>query len=311
MQVEGVISVPRLSIIVPHISDEASLETTILSVLENRPQGSEILVVHNGDYNDPYELDDDEIRLIEAPAGSELVEQVSIAARQAFGSVLHTLLPGCSVEANWTAPAMAWFQDASIGSVAPSITTNELKSTTYAGLDPHCLPRRAWCQRIRRGEDAVASLCGGFYRRQTIQALDGWMPLSQREGAEAEMALAMHILSMRCIAEPESKISAPKSVIEGQVGGYALGSFAGKLAMAYSQLSPSSLASNSIAARIGHLAGGLISPTSVAERLGWVIGVSDRSLVKDVRERIEQAEASSTRHRAKQPAEYQDTRRAA
>jgi hypothetical protein len=311
MQVEGVISVPRLSIIVPHISDEASLETTILSVLENRPQGSELLVVHNGDYHDPYELDDDEIRLIEAPDGSELVEQLNIATREAFGNVLHTLLPGCCVEANWTAPAMAWFQDAAVGTVSPSVTALAGKGSSYAGLAPHCLPRRAWCSRIRRGEDAVASMCGGFYRRQTVQALDGWMPSSQREGAEAEMALAMHILSMRCIAEPESKIFAPKNVIEGQVGGYALGNYAGKLAIAYSQLSPSSLASNSIAARIGHLAGGLISPTSVAERLGWVLGVADRSLVEEVRERIEQAEASSSRHRIKPSNDYQDSRRAA
>jgi len=311
MQVEGVFSVPRLSIIVPHISDDASLETTILSVLENRPQGSELLVVHVGNYNDPYKLDHDEIRLVEAPIGSELVELVSLAASEACGSILHTLLPGCCVEANWTAPAMAWFQDATIGAVSPSVMTNDGRSSTYAGLDPHCLPRRSWCQRIRRGEDAVASMCGGFYRRQTIQALGGWMPMSQREGAEAEMALAMQVLSMRGIVEPESRLSAPKSVIEGHLGGYALGNYAGKLAMAYSQISPSSLASNSLAARIGHLAGGLISPTSVAERLGWVLGVADRSLVEDVRRRIEQAEVHLSRRQTKPTTDYQDHRRAA
>lgn len=311
MQVEGVFSVPRLSIIVPHISDEASLETTILSVLENRPQGSEVLVAHAGDYPDPYELDHDEIRLIEAPSGSELVALVNVAATEACGTILHALLPGCCVEANWTAPAMAWFQDATIGTVSPSVVALGVKNATYAGLDPHCLPRRAWCQRIRRGEEAVASMCGGFYRRQTVQALGGWIPLSQREGAEAEMALAMHVLSLRGIAEPESRLTAPKSIIEGQLGGYALGNYAGKLAMAYSQLSPSSHLSNSLAARIGHLAGGLISPTSVAERLGWVLGVADRSLVEDVRERMEHAEANLTRKRAKPASDYQDSRRAA
>ncbi len=311
MQVEGVYSVPRLSIIVPHISDEASLETTILSVLENRPQGSELLVVHAGNYIDPYELDGDEIRLIEAPTGADLVEQVSVASSEAFGTVLHTLLPGCCVEANWTAPAMAWFQDAAIGMVSPSVVTVDARGSTYVGLDPHCLPRRAWCQRARRGEEAIASLCGGFYRRQTIQALGGWIAMSQREGAEAEMALAMQVLSMRGIAEPESSLSAPKNVIEGQLGGYALGNYAGKLAMAYSQLLPSSHASNSLASRIGHLAGGLISPTSVAERLGWVLGVADRSLVDEVRERIDQAEACLSRHRANSTANYQENRRAA
>ena len=311
MQVEGVFSVPRLSIIVPHISDEASLETTLLSVLENRPQGSEILVAHAGNYSDPYQLDRDEIRLIKSPCGAGLVELVNNALQEACGPILHTLLPGTSVEVNWTAPAMAWFQDSSIGCVSPSVHSKDGRNVSYAGLDPHCLPRRAWCQRVRRGEHAIASLCGGFYRRQTVQALGGWMPTSSREGAEAELALAMQALDMRGIAEPESRLCAPKNVIEGQLGGYSLGNYAGKLAMAYAQLSTSSLASNSLAARIGHLAGGLISPTSVAERLGWVLGVADRSLVDEVRSRIADAETQLSRGRTKSVDDYQLNRRAA
>ncbi len=311
MQVEGVFSVPRLSIIVPHIFDETSLETTLLSVLENRPQGSELLVAHAGNYRDPYQLDRDEIRLIEAPAGSTLVELLNFASSEACGSILHTLLPSCIVESNWTAPAVAWFQDSTIGTVSPSVSITNGKHANYAGLDPQCLPRRAWCPRIRRGEEAIASLCGGFYRRRTIQALGGWKLTGQREGAEAEMGLAMHGLSLRQVAEPESRLSAPKNVIEGQLGGYALGNYAGKLAKAYSQLSLASHTSNSLAARLGYLAGGLISPTSVAERLGWVLGVADRSLVAEIRSRIERAESFLSRRGSKPAAEFGENRRAA
>lgn len=311
MQVEGEFSVPRLSIIIPHICDESALETTLLSVLENRPTGSELLVAHPGNYRDPYDLDDDEIQLVEAPAGAGLIDLVNIAARQASGTILHTLLPGSLVETNWTAPAVAWFQDSTIGSVSPSVSILEGKSQVYSGLDPHCLPRRAWSQRIRRGENAVASLCGGFYRRQIIQALNGWMPSSQREGAEAELALGLQSLEVRCVAEPESRLYATRSTIEGQMGGYALGHYAGKLAMAYSQLLSLPLASDSLAARIGHLAGGLISPTSVAERLGWVLGVSDCSLIAEIQTRIENAEAYLSRGSSKLPREFSEVRRAA
>lgn len=309
-QVEGVSSVPRLSIIVPYISDVAALETTLLSVLENRPQGCEVLVAHVGDYHDPYSLDHDEIRLIEAPADSQVVELVNAAASEACGAILHTLLPGCSVRNNWSAPALAWFQDASIGSVAPTMVPTDGKGT-YAGLNPHCLPRRAWSQRIGRGEQAVATLCGGFYRRHVVTALNGWITSGHREGAEAEMALALQTLSLRGIAEPESQIEAPRSVIEGRTGGYALGNFAGKLSMAYSQIALSAPNSNSLASRLGHLAGGLISPTSVAERLGWVLGAKDRSLVSDIASRIERADALGANRQAKSSTEYRDTRRAA
>ncbi len=312
MQVEGVISVPRLSIIVPHIFGEAALETTLLSILENRPQGCELLVAHAGDYTDPYDLDCDEIHLIEAPAGSELIDLVNVAAREASGSVLQTILPGCVVDANWSAPALAWFQDSTIGSVSPSINPLDGKAQAYTGLEPQCLPRRAWSQRSRRGDRIVASLCGGFYRRQMIHSLNGWLNSGHREGAEVEMGLAIHALSMRGVAEPESQMSAPRNVIEGQLGGYQLGSYAGKLAMAYSQLVSSPLASDSFAARIGHLAGGLISPSSVAERLGWVLGLSDRSLVAEIRSRIEEAEASLSRYCSKPTkTQFGEARRAA
>lgn len=299
MQVEGVISVPRLSIIVPHISGEAALETTLLSILENRPQGTEILVVHAGDYMDPYALDHDEIQLVEAASGSGFVDLLNVAAREASGSILQTVLPGSRVEPDWTVPALAWFQDSTIGSVSPLVSTVDGKPQTYSGLTSQCLPRRAWSHRTRRGEQVVASFCGGFYRRQMIQSLNGWIGAGHREGAESELGLAMHALSMRGVAEPESKMSAPRSVIEGQLGGYQMGSYAGKLAMAYSQLVSNPTASGSLAARIGHLASGLISPSSVAERLGWVLGLSDRSLVADVRSRIEIAEANLSRYGTK------------
>ena len=312
MQVEGVISVPRLSIIVPHISDEAALETTLLSILENRPQATELLVVHTGDYKDPYDLGLDEIQFVEVASGSGLLDLINAAAREASGSILQTVLPGCRVDPDWTVPALAWFQDPTIGSVSPLMSNFDGKVQTYSGLTSQCLPRRSWSHRTRRGEQVVASLCGGFYRRQMIQSLNGWTGDGHREGAEAEMGLAMHALSLRGVAEPESKMSAPRNVIEGQLGGYQLGNYAGKLAMAYSQLVSNPKASGSLASRIGHLASGLISPSSVAERLGWVLGLSDRSLVADVRARIELAEANLSRYGSKSTrTNFGEVRRAA
>ncbi len=44
---------PRLSIIVPYCRDEAAFETTLVSVLENRPNQCEVLVPHDGSYQDP------------------------------------------------------------------------------------------------------------------------------------------------------------------------------------------------------------------------------------------------------------------
>jgi hypothetical protein len=59
------------------------------------------------------------------------------------------------------------------------------------------------------------------------------------------------------------------------------------LAVAYSQASGQNIVQQSLAAKVSHLAGGLFNPQSVAERIGWVFGLSDRSLVTPVQERFE------------------------
>jgi hypothetical protein len=135
-------------------------------------------------------------------------------------------------------------------------------------------------------------MCGGFYRRTLLMALGGWFPPTSREVAEVELALAAQALGFRCLAEPNSTLFAEASSVEGQAGGYAMGHAAGRLAMAYSQATGSNLASESLAARIGHLAGCVFSPHSVAERLGWVLGVSDRCWAAAIHERLEEARAA-------------------
>lgn len=44
----------RLSILIPFLGDRDSLETTLASVLRNRPEGTEVVVALGRDYDDPY-----------------------------------------------------------------------------------------------------------------------------------------------------------------------------------------------------------------------------------------------------------------
>ncbi len=282
---------PRLSIIVPHIASRDALETTILSVLENRPDSAELVVVHAGDYEDPYALDGDELRLVEAEPHRDLVGMLNDCLPFTRGNVIHTLVPGCTVTEAWTDSSLSWFQDDKVATVSPSVCDPASDDRPYSGLDFHCLPRRLWSREKRRGESVAASICGGFYRRSLLVALGGWFQPTSREVAEVELALAAQALGFRCLAEPNCTLFTAASSVEGQAGGYAMGHAAGRLAMAYSQATGSNLASESLAARIGHLAGCVFSPHSVAERLGWVLGVSDRCWAAAIHERLEEARA--------------------
>ena len=63
---------PTLSIIIPASGSESRWERTLVSVLQNRPEDTEILVVVPGRYNDPYQLRE-EVRFVEVGRRASLV----------------------------------------------------------------------------------------------------------------------------------------------------------------------------------------------------------------------------------------------
>ena len=58
-----------LSIIVPFTGQTESFETTLASVLQNRPARAEVIVAHAGRYDDPWGLKD-EVQFVVAPRRS-------------------------------------------------------------------------------------------------------------------------------------------------------------------------------------------------------------------------------------------------
>ncbi len=77
VSVSNISPVPRLSIVVPISRDLAAFESTLISVLENRPRDCEVLVTHDGSYDDPFNLCD-EVRFVIADSAA-LVDLVSAA----------------------------------------------------------------------------------------------------------------------------------------------------------------------------------------------------------------------------------------
>ena len=94
--------VPRLSIIVPIGRDLAAFERTLVSVLENQPADSEVLVSHDGSYEDPYQLSD-EVRFVVTDTAA-LVNQVAAGVVEARGRFVHVLADGICATSGWTDP---------------------------------------------------------------------------------------------------------------------------------------------------------------------------------------------------------------
>ncbi len=282
-------SVPRLSIVVPFVKNVNRLEKTLLSILENRPRDCEVILVHNGNYEDPYDLGADEVVLIETEEQSSVVGLINEGVFAACSNVISVLLPGDVVEAGWERSALSMFQDQGIAAVCmPTIVGGQEQATVF-GLDTDVLPRRSLGRRQRSAEEATPTLHGTFFRRRVLLALDGFFDHGSTEAAEMEFGLALRSLALTAVIDQEATVEWSGSLQDLGQTSYHLGQIAGQLAVAYSQVERSGVEIDSLVARIGHLATGLISPSTVAERLGWVLGTRDGSLVRRIAKRIERA----------------------
>lgn len=277
---------PRLSIIVPCVNRLAELEDTLVSVLENRPRDCEILVVHDGSYDDPYDLGGDEVELVVSEESS-VVGMIQAGACAAHAGIVQVLLPGMVVPAGWTDGVLSTFQEAEVASVSSGIDSISDQAAAY-GIDAQWLPRRTVIHRVRAHREVAPLIAGSFFRRRVLLALDGFYPFPSLEASEVEFGLALKALGYRHeVLDANPVVQAPS--LESTAN-YASGFTAGQLSLAYRDIVPHDAASGSFIARISHLAGGLLSPASVAERLGWVLGVKDRGLVRPIADRIATAE---------------------
>src|SRR5438552_8233728 len=86
------VSVPRLSCVIPAVGTTLDLETTLVSVLEHRPDDCQIIVVVNQPYADPYGLSD-EVRFV-AAKGASLSACATLGIQLSDGEIVHVLATG-------------------------------------------------------------------------------------------------------------------------------------------------------------------------------------------------------------------------
>jgi len=200
--------VPRLSIIIPHRLDDAALEQTILSVLENKPSDTEIIVVHNGTYADPYHLED-EVLLIRDNSSSE-VGLINAGLLAATAPVVCLLCNGATVHGDrWAEIALQQMQD-DMRIVATSPASRaESQQKNLLGIDLSHLSERPVLNQSQLESKGAKSLsgprlCCGFYRRKVMTAIGGWNESVTWTNADIEMAMLFSVLGLRCELSPDT-----------------------------------------------------------------------------------------------------------
>jgi len=166
--------IPQLSIVVPVHGDAAAFESTLISVLENQPAASEVIVSHDGSYDDPFDLGE-EVRFVSADSG-KYRDLVSTAAHQARGRFVHLLSDGLLATEGWTEHAVHALDHFDTAAVAPVIRSKHDQKIMAAGWSNGIArlgkPSTKLPLKSKQATQVVgAYLQASFWRRDVLRSL--------------------------------------------------------------------------------------------------------------------------------------------
>ena len=199
---------PRLSIIIPHRHNDQRLESTILSVLENRPHDCEIIVVHDGNYTDPYDLAD-ELLFVEGEAHENCLQLINAGVMAACSPVVCTLLDGVTVNGDWAESPLELLLDTEVAAVSVAAS---IQGDCAYGIDARSLGNSGDLQSgrvelTRPKTSAGPQLSCGFYRRKVLLALGGWNARLELAVADIDLAWTFRALELACQTDSSVQVS--------------------------------------------------------------------------------------------------------
>ncbi|MFN0020025.1 MAG: glycosyltransferase [Pirellulaceae bacterium] len=211
---QGRTLVTRLSIVIPCLGPCEQFEETLASVLQHRPDRSEIIVAHARPYSDPYQLRG-EVAFSHIETRS-LVDLVNDSIQDARGDVVHLLAAGTEVRDGWTHSALRHFADPRVAAVAPLV----LKLASPGRIETMGVSYQRGGERVSVGHDLPIpdhhalqdevlgpTLLAGFFSRDALLALGGFCREVGDELADIDLALALRDLGCRSVLEPKSQVS--------------------------------------------------------------------------------------------------------
>ena len=199
----------RLSIIIPVPGRSEQLERTLISVLENRPRDCEVVVVHCGTYDDPYQLTD-EVHFVELAADTGLLNCILAGIEFSQGEVIHLLACGMTVEENWVDGPLEHFVDPQCGAVSLLVLDEDdpgrvLSAGVSLGVAGTRRLRGAGRmplsnRRLRRIDGPVIE--AAFYRRDAYNMVGGFSAAVGAGLADIDLALSIRAIRFKtCVAQ--------------------------------------------------------------------------------------------------------------
>ena len=200
-------AVNKSAIIVPAIGDQQVVDETLISVLENRPNGTRVLVPCDVDYEDQYDLAD-EVDFLRCDLSRELGSSMwtkrpviawTSLANEALYSAQHSyvglILPGASMlPGSMDAITEVFESRPDIASIVPMLFEPDNEDVTV-GVAMSSGTRVAVMQsRQDRYEKQLvgASLMAGFYRTSALLDIGGWNTNVHTQVADIDLSMRLY-----------------------------------------------------------------------------------------------------------------------
>ncbi len=208
----------RLSIVVPHLGNDARFEDSLVSVLENRPADAEVCVVHDGRYDDPFELGD-EVRFITSP-GPSLPEMIAAAADRVFGRFVHVIADGVRASEGWADAGLELFEHEDAGVVAPiarSVVNDKITAAGWTSTARSVVaPLAAMKPSLGRRDAAAirgACLTASFWRRNELRCVTEKFVTTNAVAAQYVWPKLLSQAGWRCVVADQSFVIADESML--------------------------------------------------------------------------------------------------
>jgi hypothetical protein len=216
---------PRLSIVIPAF-DSASLEETLVSVLENRPADCEIVAVLAMPYTDPWSIGD-EVRFVQAPASATVVDCVNVGMATSSARIVHVLRAGWRATEGWADAALGRFADPLVTAVVPlTVAASDRSRVVAAGVRRTSGGRSVVNAPARRdqridtfkatsmAQPAAPAIEAGFWRAEAVPA-SGFSKACGDRLAAADMAAAVACMGDAVAVEPACQVVEGPSTTRG------------------------------------------------------------------------------------------------
>jgi len=215
-----------LTVVIPAL-DATALEETLVSVLEHRPDGCDVVVALGMPYDDPWNIGE-EVTFVTAAPGTGLVGCVNAGVEAAAGDVIHVLAAGWRATAGWADAAMRHFTRSDVAAVVPLAVADADRDQpvsagirrTRSGRSLTVVPRRTPTGISTGRLPDAPELEAGFWRAGLLHDV-GFSRACGDALAAADMAAAVAALSAQVVLEPESRVVA--GPLPRRIGGFRAG----------------------------------------------------------------------------------------